>query len=295
MMMFQLHRKRPSAMLISLITAYALLAEAMIAGMSQPQLAPVVVAVAHPADAGLRLRRLQRLHAVPARGLERGTVRLGGAVRDRRQASAPTTRRPWRSSSATSGSEESKVPTANRLAGKFGLNRGAGRGARPGGRGAGRRAGAVGTARARWSARATRPASACPRARCWPPGARTRTAGVRGRAHRPGRGRADHRRRPRVLQEEFAGYQPLQREGKVVHPLTVKGCWPARWRCRSGSDPAGRGARRHAGQPDVHLPGERPPLPGAVDPVPAVHVARTWRTPCWPTRDRRRSAASWWS
>ncbi|MBT2234615.1 adenylate/guanylate cyclase domain-containing protein [Nonomuraea sp. NEAU-A123] len=34
-MMFQLHRQRPSAMLISLITAYALLAEAMIAGMSQ--------------------------------------------------------------------------------------------------------------------------------------------------------------------------------------------------------------------------------------------------------------------
>ncbi|HEX4815674.1 MAG TPA: adenylate/guanylate cyclase domain-containing protein [Nonomuraea sp.] len=34
-MMFQLHRRRPSAMLISLITAYALLAEAVIAGMSQ--------------------------------------------------------------------------------------------------------------------------------------------------------------------------------------------------------------------------------------------------------------------
>lgn len=34
-MMFMLHRRRPSAMLISLITAYALLAEAMIAGMSQ--------------------------------------------------------------------------------------------------------------------------------------------------------------------------------------------------------------------------------------------------------------------
>lgn len=34
-MMFQLHRQRPSAMLISLITAYALLAEAMIAGMPQ--------------------------------------------------------------------------------------------------------------------------------------------------------------------------------------------------------------------------------------------------------------------
>ena len=34
-LMFRLHRRRPSAMLISLITAYALLAEAMIAGMSQ--------------------------------------------------------------------------------------------------------------------------------------------------------------------------------------------------------------------------------------------------------------------
>ncbi|MEV4111888.1 adenylate/guanylate cyclase domain-containing protein [Nonomuraea sp. NPDC049695] len=34
-MMFLLHRRRPSAMLISLITAYALLAEAMVAGMSQ--------------------------------------------------------------------------------------------------------------------------------------------------------------------------------------------------------------------------------------------------------------------
>ncbi|GGO60426.1 adenylate/guanylate cyclase domain-containing protein [Nonomuraea cavernae] len=34
-MMFRLHRRRPSAMLISLITAYALLAESMVAGMSQ--------------------------------------------------------------------------------------------------------------------------------------------------------------------------------------------------------------------------------------------------------------------
>jgi adenylate cyclase len=34
-MMFTLHRRRPSAMLVSLVTAYALLAEAMIAGMSQ--------------------------------------------------------------------------------------------------------------------------------------------------------------------------------------------------------------------------------------------------------------------
>ncbi|MEW9549629.1 adenylate/guanylate cyclase domain-containing protein [Nonomuraea sp. NPDC050783] len=34
-MMFLVHRRRPSAMLISLITAYALLAEAMVAGMSQ--------------------------------------------------------------------------------------------------------------------------------------------------------------------------------------------------------------------------------------------------------------------
>jgi class 3 adenylate cyclase len=34
LMMFQRHRKQPAAMLISLITAYALLAEAMIAGMS---------------------------------------------------------------------------------------------------------------------------------------------------------------------------------------------------------------------------------------------------------------------
>ncbi|WP_433435293.1 adenylate/guanylate cyclase domain-containing protein [Nonomuraea sp. CA-141351] len=34
-MMFLLHRRRPSAMLISLITAYALLAETMVAGMSQ--------------------------------------------------------------------------------------------------------------------------------------------------------------------------------------------------------------------------------------------------------------------
>ncbi|MEV1004250.1 adenylate/guanylate cyclase domain-containing protein [Nonomuraea sp. NPDC050202] len=34
-MMFLLHRRRPAAMLISLITAYALLAESMIAGMSQ--------------------------------------------------------------------------------------------------------------------------------------------------------------------------------------------------------------------------------------------------------------------
>ncbi|MDF5754443.1 adenylate/guanylate cyclase domain-containing protein [Spongiactinospora sp. TRM90649] len=34
-MMFRLHRRRPAAMLISLITAYALLAEAMVAGMSK--------------------------------------------------------------------------------------------------------------------------------------------------------------------------------------------------------------------------------------------------------------------
>ena len=39
-------------------------------------------------------------------------------------------------------------------------------------------------------------------------------------------------------------------------------------------------------------PGERPALPRAGHPVPPVHVARTWRPPCWPIPTRPRSAVA---
>ncbi|MFF5210230.1 adenylate/guanylate cyclase domain-containing protein [Streptosporangium sp. NPDC000396] len=120
-MMFQLHRRRPAAMLISLITAYALLAEAMIAAMSRHNwhlswwlwhllLTMAFVFVAY--SAYLQFRRegtsaglfdsvalsatVQRIRAEYEDALEE----LVGHLRRR---------------------AETRVPVATRLAGKFGL------------------------------------------------------------------------------------------------------------------------------------------------------------------------------
>ena len=112
-----------------------------------PQLAPVVVAVAHPADPGLRLRRLQRLHAVPARGHERGTVRLGGAVRDGQKDQSRLRGGPGGARRPPQEQRGEQGPDREQAGGQVRAHRGAGRRARPGGRGARQRAGAVGTAR----------------------------------------------------------------------------------------------------------------------------------------------------
>ncbi|WP_436763347.1 adenylate/guanylate cyclase domain-containing protein [Streptosporangium sp. V21-05] len=120
-MMFQLHRRRPAVVLISLVTAYALLAEALIAGLSHRNwhlswwlwhvlLTTAFVFVAY--SAYLQFRRegtsaglfdsvalsatVRRIRADYEAALEE----LVGHLRRR---------------------EESRVPIANRLAGKFGL------------------------------------------------------------------------------------------------------------------------------------------------------------------------------
>ncbi|MEU4538256.1 adenylate/guanylate cyclase domain-containing protein [Streptosporangium sp. NPDC023825] len=120
-MMFQLHRRRPAVVLISLVTAYALLAEALIAGLSHRNwhlswwlwhalLTTAFVFVAY--SAYLQFRRegtsaglfdsvalsatVSRIRADYEAALEE----LVGHLRRR---------------------EESRVPIANRLAGKFGL------------------------------------------------------------------------------------------------------------------------------------------------------------------------------
>ncbi|WP_440072077.1 adenylate/guanylate cyclase domain-containing protein [Streptosporangium sp. OZ121] len=120
-MMFQLHRRRPAVVLISLVTAYALLAEALVAGLSHRNwhlswwlwhalLTTAFVFVAY--SAYLQFRRegtsvglfdsvalsatVTRIRADYEAALEE----LVGHLRRR---------------------EESRVPIANRLAGKFGL------------------------------------------------------------------------------------------------------------------------------------------------------------------------------
>ena len=66
---------RRRAMLISLVTAFALLAEAMVAVTLADKWQLSWWEWHCPADAGVRLRRLQRLRAVPARGLQRRPLR----------------------------------------------------------------------------------------------------------------------------------------------------------------------------------------------------------------------------
>lgn len=129
-MMFQLHRRRPSAMLISLLTAYALLAEATVAGMSHFNwhlswwlwhllLAVAFLFVAYSAylqfrqegsSAGLfdsvaLAATVQRLRGEYEAALEELVGHL------RRRADTP-------------GGGGSRVPVATRLAGKFGLTEG---------------------------------------------------------------------------------------------------------------------------------------------------------------------------
>ena len=73
---------RPAAVLLSLVTAFALLAEAMVAVILADEVAPVVVGVARPAHVRVRLRRLQRLRPVPPGGHQRRALRRDRAGRD---------------------------------------------------------------------------------------------------------------------------------------------------------------------------------------------------------------------
>jgi hypothetical protein len=91
---FQIHRRRPAVMLIGMLTANALLAEAMIAVVFAPELGALVVAVARADDRRLRLRRLRRLGAVPAGRIVQRAVRLRRHRRHRRPGADRTGQRP---------------------------------------------------------------------------------------------------------------------------------------------------------------------------------------------------------
>ena len=100
---YLLYRRRRSVMLLSIITANILLAEAMVAVVLSVNWRLTLVAVARADGAGVRLRRLQRLRRLPARGRHLRAVRRGAHRRDRPRRSAPSTRRRWRRWSARCG------------------------------------------------------------------------------------------------------------------------------------------------------------------------------------------------
>ncbi|WP_433246844.1 adenylate/guanylate cyclase domain-containing protein [Streptosporangium sp. CA-135522] len=123
-MMFRLHRRRPAAMLISLITAYALLAEAMVAGMSRHNwhmswwlwhllLTLAFVFVAYSAH--LQFRREGTSAGLFDSVALSATVRkIRAEYEDALEELVGHLRR----------RAETRVPVATRLAGKFGLTEG---------------------------------------------------------------------------------------------------------------------------------------------------------------------------
>lgn len=130
-MMFQAHRRRPAAMLISLVTAYALLAEATVAGMSHFNwhlswwlwhvlLAAAFVFVAYSA-------RLQFRQEGSSAGLF-DAVALAATIRriqgDYENALEELVSHLRRKAEGDRGGGGGGVPVATRLAGKFGLTEG---------------------------------------------------------------------------------------------------------------------------------------------------------------------------
>ncbi len=91
---YLLHRRAPAAVLLSLVTAFVLLAEAMVAVGAGQQVAPVLVGVARPAHVRVRVRGLQRLRAVPPGGHQRRPVRRDRAGRDQPPDPGRVRRRP---------------------------------------------------------------------------------------------------------------------------------------------------------------------------------------------------------
>ncbi|MEV4245352.1 adenylate/guanylate cyclase domain-containing protein [Streptosporangium canum] len=123
-MMFQLHRRRPAAMLVSLVTAYALLAEAMIAGMSRHNwhlswwlwhvlLTMAFMFVAYSAHLQFR-REGSSAGLFDSVALSATVWKIRAEYEDALEELVGHIRR----------RAETKVPVATRLAGKFGLTEG---------------------------------------------------------------------------------------------------------------------------------------------------------------------------
>ncbi|MDP9864602.1 MULTISPECIES: adenylate/guanylate cyclase domain-containing protein [Streptosporangium] len=123
-MMFRLHRRRPAAMLVSLITAYALLAEAMVAGMFRHNwhmswwlwhllLTLAFVFVAYSAHLQFR-REGTGAGVFDSVALSATVLRIRAEYEDALEELVGHLRR----------RAETRVPVATRLAGKFGLTEG---------------------------------------------------------------------------------------------------------------------------------------------------------------------------
>ncbi|MFC7647088.1 hypothetical protein ACFQX6_46055 [Streptosporangium lutulentum] len=290
-MMFQLHRKRPAAMLISLVTAYALLAETMVAGMTHRSwhlswwlwhilLTLAFVFVAY--SAYMQFRR---------EGSSAGlfdSVALSATVKKIRadyEAALEELVGHLRNSA------ESKVPIANRLAGKFGLTEAQAAVLD--------RAGEALANERELTERLAALVDTGNQARVGLPEGEMLAQGLERVRQAYGDVRIELVSDGRLTvgsdeysKQDFPDNRPLRREGTVVHPLTVKGVLAAPWRCRWA------GPRRTRRSPP-HWPARCPSpwrTPGSTRscrPCSGSTCPRTWRTPCWPTPRPRRSAASW--
>ncbi|WP_204358501.1 adenylate/guanylate cyclase domain-containing protein [Streptosporangium sp. 'caverna'] len=221
-MMFQLHRKRPAAMLISLVTAYALLAEAMIAGMSHHNwhlswwLWHILLTLAFGFVAYSAYMQFRR------EGTSAGlfdSVALSATVKKIRadyEAALEELVGHLRNS------EESKVPIANRLAGKFGLTEAQAAVLD--------RAGEALANERELSERLAALVDTGNQARVGLPEGEMLAQGLERVRQAYGDVRielvADGRftvGEEEYSKQDFPDNQPLRREGKVIHPLTVKG------------------------------------------------------------------------
>jgi hypothetical protein len=144
---YLLHRRSPAAVLLSLVTAFVLLAESMVAVTLAPKWHLSVVGMARSADLCLRLRRLQRVRPVPPRGLERRNLRRRRAGGDQPTHPGRVRRRAGgtRHDAAGAGAQRhrgrARRPPRGPARRTFRTDRGPDRGARPGRRRAGHRTG----------------------------------------------------------------------------------------------------------------------------------------------------------
>nr|BFE84154.1 hypothetical protein GCM10020093_067550 [Planobispora longispora] len=290
-LLFQHHRRRPAAMLISMITAYALLAEAMLAGMYHRNwhlswwlwhllLTFAFVFVAYGAHiqsrregttAGLfdsiaLTATVRRIRADYERALEE----LVGHLRRR---------------------ADSRVPVATRLAGKFGLTEAQAAVLD--------RAGEALANERELSERLAALVDLGNRARVGLPEdellvqslerARQAYGDVRIALVSDGRvslGAAEYRA------DDFPAGGPIRADGSVVHPLTVKGRLAGALRVPVGRTPQddALAATLAARCPS---PWRTPGSTRSWRPCSGSTCRRMWPSRCWPIRGPRSSAASW--
>ena len=261
-----------------------------------PQVAAVVVGVARPARAGVRLRRLQRLRPVPARGLQRRPLRRDlGSSRDRpRDPGRVRCRAGGARHRAARASGPARRRSPRRLAERFGLTEGQVAVLDRAGAALAAERDLTVAGSARWSRWASRPASASTTRSCCARRMQTvRPAygDVRvGLVSRPARswstdGGTRRRRSPDG---------PIEKDGRLAYPLTVKGRLAGVLEAPAAAtgDRAPRAARRRS-PASCRSRWRTRGSTGSWARCSGSTCRPTSRRPCSPTPTRRRWAVGW--